>query len=78
VRLPGRAGYRLEILPPLKDFPGSDPVADALRINRLLEERIRLCPEQYLWVHRRFKPAGDAGEDYYGPLGRKRKRRASA
>jgi KDO2-lipid IV(A) lauroyltransferase len=78
LRLPGRAGYRLEILPPLNDFPGSDPVADALRINRLLEERIRLCPEQYLWVHRRFKPAGPEGEDYYGPLGRKRKRRASA
>ncbi|NHA16138.1 LpxL/LpxP family Kdo(2)-lipid IV(A) lauroyl/palmitoleoyl acyltransferase [Thioalkalivibrio sp. XN279] len=78
VRLPGRGGYRLEILPPLKDFPGSDPDADALRINHLLEERIRLCPEQYLWVHRRFKPAGAAGEDHYGPLGRKRKRRASA
>ena len=78
LRLPGRAGYRLEILPPINDFPGSDPVADALRINQLLEERIRLCPEQYLWVHRRFKPAGPEGEDYYGPLGRKRKRRASA
>jgi KDO2-lipid IV(A) lauroyltransferase len=78
VRLPGRAGYRLDILPPLQDFPGPDPVADALRINRLLEERIRLCPEQYLWVHRRFKQAGTEGEDHYGPLGRKRKRRASA
>ena len=78
LRLPGRAGYRLEILPQLNDFPGSDPVADALRINQLLEERIRQCPEQYLWVHRRFKAAGAAGEDHYGPLARKRKRRASA
>lgn len=77
VRLAGRAGYRLEILPPLEDFPGPDAAADALRVNRLLEERIRLCPEQYLWVHRRFKPAGAAGEDHYGSLGRKRKRRAA-
>lgn len=73
VRLPGKAGYRLDILPPLPDFPSDDPAADAARINRLLEERIRLCPEQYLWVHRRFKPAGGDGTDYYGPLARRRK-----
>ena len=78
LRLPGKAGYRLEILPPLEGFPGDDPAADAARINRLLEERIRLCPEQYLWVHRRFKPAGAAGEDHYGSLARKRKPRPSA
>jgi Kdo2-lipid IVA lauroyltransferase/acyltransferase len=70
VRLPGRGGYRLDILPPLEDFPSDDPVADAARINRLLEERIRLCPEQYLWVHRRFKVAGDDGADHYGRLAR--------
>jgi Kdo2-lipid IVA lauroyltransferase/acyltransferase len=78
MRLPGKAGYRLEILPPLEDFPGEDPVADAARINRLLEERIRLCPDQYLWVHRRFKPAGEDGVDYYGPLARRRKRKSRA
>ncbi len=75
VRLPGRAGYRLDILPPLAGFPGDDPIADAARINRLLEERIRLCPEQYLWVHRRFKAAGEQGADHYGSLARKRRRR---
>jgi KDO2-lipid IV(A) lauroyltransferase len=26
-----------------------------LRINRLFEGYIRQAPEQYLWVHRRFK-----------------------
>jgi len=78
VRLPGTAGYRLEILPPLEDFPTGDPAADAARINELLEKRIRLCPDQYLWVHRRFKPAGPDGIDHYGRLARKRKsRRAS-
>jgi Kdo2-lipid IVA lauroyltransferase/acyltransferase len=78
VRLPGKAGYRLDILPPLEGFPSGDPVADAARINALLEERIRLCPEQYLWVHRRFKPAGEDGADHYGPLARRRKRRSDA
>ncbi|MGA1676244.1 MAG: lipid A biosynthesis lauroyl acyltransferase [Pseudomonadales bacterium] len=42
------------------DYPGTDPVADATRINMLLEQAIRLDPAQYLWLHRRFKtrPAG--------------------
>ena len=77
IRLPGRAGYRLDILPPLEGFPSDDPEADAARINQLLEERIRLCPDQYLWVHRRFKPAGEDGEDHYGRLARKRRSRTS-
>ena len=75
VRLPGRAGYRVEILPPLEDFPSDDPAADAARVNGLMEQRIRMCPEQYLWVHRRFKPAGEDGADHYGRLARKRRGR---
>jgi len=53
-RADGR-GYELRILPALADFPGPSPEADALRINRLLEAHIREAPEQYYWVHRRFK-----------------------
>jgi Kdo2-lipid IVA lauroyltransferase/acyltransferase len=78
VRLPGRAGYRVEILPPLEDFPGDDAVQDAARVNRLLEERIRVCPEQYLWVHRRFKAAGNETGDQYGALARKKRRKPLA
>lgn len=47
--------YRLEIRPALKDFPSGDDLADATRINTVLEEGIRLAPEQYLWSHDRFK-----------------------
>ncbi len=54
-RLPGRGGYQVTILPALEDFPGPDSAADARRINALLEDWIREAPEQYLWVHRRFK-----------------------
>lgn len=54
-RLPGAAGYRLFALPALQDFPSADATADALYINKLLEERIRRVPEQYLWSHDRFK-----------------------
>jgi KDO2-lipid IV(A) lauroyltransferase len=59
-RLPGKSGYRVTILPPLEDFPSTNPEADALRINQLIEGWICRVPEQYLWVHRRFKsrPSG--------------------
>ncbi len=47
--------YGLRLLPALSDFPSGDDPHDARRINRLVEQAIRACPEQYLWVHRRFK-----------------------
>lgn len=65
-RLPGARGYRAEICPPLEGYPSDDPVADAERYNRLLEEHIRHVPEQYLWIHRRFKGLAASDPDYYG------------
>ena len=48
--------------PPIEDFPSGDEVADATRINGIIEAAIRERPEQYLWAHRRFKtrPFGEA------------------
>ncbi len=59
--LPGGAGYRSTILPPLEDFPTEDPVADTRRINAFIEAQVLAMPEQYFWVHKRFKtrPAGE-------------------
>lgn len=47
--------YRLVIGAELTGFPCGDEVADATRINQVIEQMIRQRPEQYLWVHRRFK-----------------------
>lgn len=60
-RLADGSGYRLVIHPPLEDFPGESDEADCLRLNRWVEEVVRLNPEQYLWAHRRFKtrPEGE-------------------
>lgn len=54
VRKPG-GGYHITVLPALEHFPGGDDLADATRINALVESWVRAAPEQYLWVHRRFK-----------------------
>ncbi len=71
-RLPGAAGYRVVIGPAFENFPGADPICDVERFNRLLEAQIRRVPEQYLWVHRRFKGLGADYPDYYGRDSRKR------
>jgi len=66
-RLP-EGGYVLSILPPLEDFPSDDAEADTRRIVAILEERIRLCPEQYYWVHRKYKNLPPPLPDYYADL----------
>lgn len=47
--------YVLTVLPRLQDFPSDNDVVDTQRFVAILEEQIRQCPEQYFWVHRRFK-----------------------
>lgn len=64
-RMEDDSGYRLRLYPALEDFPGTSPEADALRINRIIEEQIRDMPEQYLWVHRRFKTRPEGAPPLY-------------
>ncbi len=56
------------ILPPLEDFPGDDPVEDTRKYLHVLEEHIRSCPEQYFWIHRKFKNLPPDYGDYYADL----------
>lgn len=72
-RFPATGRYSLEIQPALTNFPGPTPEGDALRVNALLEAHIRKAPEQYYWVHRRFKgrpaPLPDPYQKGTGPAG---------
>jgi len=47
--------YHVLLEPALENFPGDDMVAATARINSVIESQIRRAPDQYLWVHRRFK-----------------------
>lgn len=54
--------YEIEVLDRPGDIAGLPPEEAARRINLAIEELVHDCPEQYLWIHRRFKtrPAGEA------------------
>lgn len=56
-------GYELEVGPVWRDFPTEDVVADTARMNQEIEALAETMPEQYYWVHKRFKtrPEGEAG-----------------
>jgi KDO2-lipid IV(A) lauroyltransferase len=65
-RLSGARGYELTLLPALQGFPGNDIEQDTRRLTNLIEARIRQQPEQYLWVHRRFKTRPPGEPPVYG------------
>jgi KDO2-lipid IV(A) lauroyltransferase len=60
--LPAGAGYVLQIEPAWDNFPTEDLAADTRRMNEYIERRTLEMPEQYLWMHKRFKtrPPGEA------------------
>lgn len=60
--------YELTLLPALERFPSDNPIADTKQYVELLEQHIRSCPEQYFWVHRKFKDLPVDYPDYYADL----------
>ncbi len=66
-RLPDDSGYHLDFSAPLQDYPSGDEHADAARINAVIEAAVREHPEQYLWLHKRFKTqaGGKAASPYH-------------
>lgn len=53
--------YIVELSSPLENYPIGEDTQDATTVNTLVESAIRKAPEQYWWVHRRFKtrPEGE-------------------
>jgi len=60
-QLPGAEGYVMRVYPAWDNYPSDNVEADTRRMNAFIEERVLEMPEQYYWVHKRFKtrPEGE-------------------
>ena len=58
-------GYEMSFDKPLKNYPSGDAIKDASETNQILEKQILKNPEQYLWIHRRFKTRPEGEENFY-------------
>ena len=63
--LPGGGGYLARLYPPWSDFPSGDDVRDARRMMAFVEERVLEMPEQYFWLHKRFKTRPEGQQRFY-------------
>lgn len=63
-RRPGEA-YVVRFHAPWRDYPTGDAIADTRRMNAFIEEQARDCPEQYYWLHKRFKTRPEGEEKVY-------------
>lgn len=69
--LPWGRGLELIFDPPLEPFPTGDATGDAAAMNRSIEARIATMPDQYFWVHRRFKTRPNGEPPIYPPKPRR-------
>ncbi len=63
--LPKGRGWHVVIGEPLKHFPSGDEYQDTKRMNEVIESMIRPEPEQYFWVHKRFKTRPEGADKFY-------------
>lgn len=58
-------GYDVQVLPAWRDFPSDDLAADTALMNERLQDYIDGMPEQYYWVHKRFKTRPPGAKPVY-------------
>ena len=64
-QLDGSAGYVIRAWPAWDNYPGASVEEDTLRMNAFIEARVREMPEQYLWLHKRFKTRPEGAPPVY-------------
>ncbi len=64
-RLPDFSGYVLDFREVIEGLPSGDDAADLALLNRHIEACVREKPEEYWWVHRRFKTRPEGQESFY-------------
>lgn len=64
-RMLPEGGYVARLYPAWKDYPSGDDAADARRLLAFIEERVLEMPEQYFWMHKRFKTRPEGEPKFY-------------
>ncbi|HQT25760.1 MAG TPA: lipid A biosynthesis acyltransferase [Burkholderiales bacterium] len=64
-QLPWGRGYVVKFYPAWQDYPSGDIEADTRRMNAFIEERVLEIPEQYYWLHKRFKTRPEGEKSFY-------------
>lgn len=59
-------GYEVRVGPVWPSYPSTEVAADVARMNRELEQQVLTMPEQYYWVHKRFKTRPEGEPSLYG------------
>jgi lipid A biosynthesis lauroyl/palmitoleoyl acyltransferase len=60
-----KSGYQMEFQSPIKNYPHKDTYINAKITNEILEQQVLKYPEQYLWIHRRFKTRPQGEQKFY-------------
>ena len=58
-------GYEVEVMPPWENFPGESVEADTQFMNQFIETQVLRMPEQYFWLHKRFKTRPSGEQRFY-------------
>ncbi|WP_232422727.1 lysophospholipid acyltransferase family protein [Dechloromonas agitata] len=58
-------GYEIEVMPAWENFPGDSVEADTAQMNRFIESQVLRMPEQYFWLHKRFKTRPPGEQRFY-------------
>ena len=64
-RMLPEGGYVARLYPAWRDYPSGDDAADARRMLAFIEERVLEMPEQYFWMHKRFKTRPEGEPKFY-------------
>ena len=63
--LPFGKGFEVLLGSPMENFPTGEDIKDTTLMNQVIEQMIEPMPEQYFWVHKRFKTRPEGESAFY-------------